>query len=681
MAATRAQLPISTVDISISSSTGRTIEVKAGGDLQAAIDSARPGDTILLQAGATFTGNFTLPNKGSGTDYITIKSAGPLPTAGERVDEGDFGTMPTLVAKGTGPALSTEPGAHHYRIIGVEITSQPGVTKMSSLVELGDGGSAQNTVAEQPHHLILDRVYVHGTETLDIKRGIALNSSDTAIINSNISEIHSKAADSQAIGGWNGTGNYLIKNNFLEAAGENVMFGGADPHIPNALPRDIQIIGNDFYKPLDWEGKWLVKNMLELKLGERVLIEDNHFQNNWADAQNGFAVVLKSVNQDGSASWSELSDVTFRGNTITNSPGGINIAAQPEDFNAVPASRITIEDNVFENIGGDGNGRIIQLLGYGAPLKDIIIENNVGSHTAGTGGAALFFDGEATQNLVFRDNIMTHGQSGVAGSSSSEGASTISSYAPGAVFTGNVLVGAQSSKYGNYSSSNSFPTSYDMPDAPSSGGGSSGPSPAPTTPKPPTPAPTTPQNHAPTANPDSGAAGENETKLFNVLANDLDVDKGDSKTLKSLSGIQVSSPNSSIGGIDASDAFSISNGQIKFTPGTLFDKLAANETATISVTYRYEDNFKESASSTLTLKITGANEATSSPSTPSTPTPSTPTPNTPTPNTPTPTTPEPTKSPAGTAASDVLNGTAGSEVDQWLERRRQDLWQQWQRHT
>src|ERR1044072_9009219 len=37
-----------------------TITVNAGGDLQAAINAAQPGDTILLQAGAVFTGNYKL---------------------------------------------------------------------------------------------------------------------------------------------------------------------------------------------------------------------------------------------------------------------------------------------------------------------------------------------------------------------------------------------------------------------------------------------------------------------------------------------------------------------------------------------------------------------------------------------------------------------------------------------
>ena len=45
--------------------------VPAGGNLQAAINAANPGDTITLQAGATFTGSFTLPTK-SGSSYIYI---------------------------------------------------------------------------------------------------------------------------------------------------------------------------------------------------------------------------------------------------------------------------------------------------------------------------------------------------------------------------------------------------------------------------------------------------------------------------------------------------------------------------------------------------------------------------------------------------------------------------------
>ena len=38
-----------------------TVTVKTGGDLQRALDTARPGDEIVLEAGASFVGNFVLP--------------------------------------------------------------------------------------------------------------------------------------------------------------------------------------------------------------------------------------------------------------------------------------------------------------------------------------------------------------------------------------------------------------------------------------------------------------------------------------------------------------------------------------------------------------------------------------------------------------------------------------------
>src|SRR5207244_1796422 len=82
-----------------------------------------------------------------------------------------------------------------------------------------------------------------------------------------------------------------------------VMFGGADPAIPNLIPSDIEIRRNYFFKPLAWRasGAWTVKNLLELKLGRRVLIQGNIFENSWAAAQAGFAIVIWSVNQGGGA--------------------------------------------------------------------------------------------------------------------------------------------------------------------------------------------------------------------------------------------------------------------------------------------------------------------------------------------------------------------------------------------
>src|SRR5262245_60352643 len=79
--------PQALVDTTYVPPTGRVIAVPAGGDFQAALNDARSGDAIALEAGATYTGNFTLPNK-SGADWITIRTSAPdsrLPPEGARI--------------------------------------------------------------------------------------------------------------------------------------------------------------------------------------------------------------------------------------------------------------------------------------------------------------------------------------------------------------------------------------------------------------------------------------------------------------------------------------------------------------------------------------------------------------------------------------------------------------------
>ena len=149
-----------------------------------------------------------------------------------------------------------------------------------------------------------------------------MNGRDIAVINSYLSDFKEVGADSQAISGWNGPGPFKIENNYLEAAGENVMFGGADPAVHGLVPSDIEIVRNHFAKPLRWkmdhpsyEGTpWAVKNLFELKNARRVLVEGNLLEHNWPHAQNGFAILFTPRNQDGRAPWSVVEDVTFRNN-------------------------------------------------------------------------------------------------------------------------------------------------------------------------------------------------------------------------------------------------------------------------------------------------------------------------------------------------------------------------------
>src|SRR2546425_3466412 len=80
------ELPRVYLDTTYALPTGPTITVPPGGDFQAALNSAQPGSVIVLTAGATYAGNFTLPNKtGTGWIYIQSSALSSLPAPGTRV--------------------------------------------------------------------------------------------------------------------------------------------------------------------------------------------------------------------------------------------------------------------------------------------------------------------------------------------------------------------------------------------------------------------------------------------------------------------------------------------------------------------------------------------------------------------------------------------------------------------
>lgn len=426
-----------------------TRSVPAGGDLQAALDAAQPGDTILLQPGATYVGNFVLPEK-PGSAFITIRSAAPdtlLPPDGTRITPAHAAYLPKLRSPNTMAVLSTAPRAHHYRLQFLEF--QANALGMGDIIRLGDGSSAQSSLDQVPHTLIVDRVYIHGDPVQGQKRGIALNSASTQILNSYISEIKAAGQDSQAICGWNGPGPYLIANNYLEAAGENVMFGGADPYIPDLVPSDIVVVRNHLFKPLSWRGSaWTVKNLFELKNAQRVLVDGNLMENTWLAAQTGYAILLKSVNQDGRAPWSVVQDVTITNNVVRHVSSAINILGRQPQYPAVVANNIVIRNNFFDDVSGakyGGSGRFVVI--NGAP--DVTIDHNT---VINDGSTTVIGDGDPSPRFVFTNNVIRDNAWGIHGSGAGEGNGAISMYFSDGQFAGNVIVGAQSWLYpsGNY---------------------------------------------------------------------------------------------------------------------------------------------------------------------------------------------------------------------------------------
>jgi hypothetical protein len=226
--------------------------VRAGDNLQAALNAARPGDELRLAPDATFSGNFVLPVT-TGSGVITIRTDLPdasLPGPNQRVTPAAAGRFAKIVSPNTAAALRTAPGAHHWTVKCVEFPANK--DGYGDIIQIGDGSAAQSQAAQVPYEIVLDRVYVHGHPLYGQKRGIALNGRTVTIRNSYVADIKSVGFDAQAIAGWNGPGPFSIENNYLEASGEVFLLGGADPAIPNLVSQDVSVRYNHMSRPMSW---------------------------------------------------------------------------------------------------------------------------------------------------------------------------------------------------------------------------------------------------------------------------------------------------------------------------------------------------------------------------------------------------------------------------------------------
>jgi hypothetical protein len=385
-----AELPRIYVESSLRTTpaSGRVLSAAAGEDISKALAKASCGDTVQLQAGATF-GALLLPQKNcDDSHWIIVRTSAPdskLPPEGTRLTPCSAGVSslpgrPDLKCKstenvlakiefsgkgGSGP-VTFAPGANHYRLIGLEITrASPGVC-VYNLIEFK--GAAD--------HIVFDRMWIHGTAQDETTRGIFLGSSRyLAVVDSFFTDFHCVAktgacTDSQAIvGGLRdlSMGPYKIVNNFLEAAGENILFGGG---AATMAPADIEIRHNYFFKPLTWlkdqagfvggrDGSpFIVKNLFELKNAQRVLFEGNVLEHSWGGfSQTGFGILLTPRNQPrGIESLCPnciVTDVTIRLCKITDVASGFQIAIPVDGPGRVAAKdggRYSIHDVVLDNL-------------------------------------------------------------------------------------------------------------------------------------------------------------------------------------------------------------------------------------------------------------------------------------------------------------------------------------------
>jgi len=387
-------------------SPGKQVRVTAKADLSAALEEAKCGDTLLLPAGASFEVK-ELPRKNCDDQhYITIRTDTPdskLPPEGTRISPAWAGVAslsgrPPFAQPSGGPAklmaalVVKKPSGvvvgDHTRFIGIEWTSDPNMN-IGRLVS-----------AEGADHIIFDRNWIHPAEGAEVGKGIVLNQGPRAIavINSYISGLacvarSGKCTDASAIGGGNGNtlaGTFKIVNNYLEASGENVFFGGAASTV---TPTDIEIRRNHLFKPLIWKegapgytpapsgNPYIVKNNFELKNAQRVLFEANLLENCWGGfSQTGFSILLTPKNQSNRCPKCQVTDVTLRFSRIRNVGGVFAIAnvLSKEGGATSDGGRYSIHDIIADAVHDKdykGPGVFLKMLSVAPPVHDLEMDH------------------------------------------------------------------------------------------------------------------------------------------------------------------------------------------------------------------------------------------------------------------------------------------------------------------
>lgn len=390
-------------------SPGKQIRIAANADLAEAVKDAKCGDTLLLPSGATYEVRDLPKKKCDDQHYITIRTDIPdskLPPEGSRISPAWAGIAslpgrPPFAQPAGGVAkllaiIMVKPNGgvvvgDHVRFIGIEWTTPP------------NDHTSRMIYTDHDDHVIFDRNYMHAGEGSEVGHGVGmvLGSHNIAVINSYISGLNCIArkgacTDATALGGAHSDepfGTFKIYNNFLEASGENIMFGGG-PSENN--PTDIEIRRNHLFRPMIWkEGEpgytpspqgtpYIVKNHLELKSAIRVLIEGNIMENCWGGfTQTGFSLVLAPVSQASHCPKCRVNDVTVRYNRVHNVAGVLTIAtkhAAERKGGGLPADggRMSVHDLIADDVHDrdyKGGGGFLKYMDTEVKIHDIQIDH------------------------------------------------------------------------------------------------------------------------------------------------------------------------------------------------------------------------------------------------------------------------------------------------------------------
>lgn len=432
---------------------GSTFTVNAGGNIQAAINSAAAADgnlthQVVINAGSTFTTNLVFPAKSgpnpSGSGWIIVRTSNlaGISAEGKRILPAvHAAAMPKIQIPSDNFGAVTNPGAHHYRFIGLEVIRTGGAAN-GSVFQIW--GSAQATLASIPTNIVLDRVILR--TTVDTNKVLSIQGgAGNAVIDSHIENNTTTSGDSFGLWFFNGPGPVKAVNNYVHATGSAVFFGAAC-YVSGYTAQDIEFRRNRIRTPLtSMNGK----NVLEFKQGLRVWIAGNIFEDGNVTGQP-YNMVL-TPQDEGSCGLPNVDDIIIEYNLLRRLRSAFTFSGQGFGQTGQHMRRVALRHNFLDDVGltYGGNGHQAS---YNNGTDQVTVDHNTIRNAAGNG--VRFEGGGSNTNWVHTNNIIRNDVVSAAGGGT--GTNALNTHTTGRVFSKNVLVGAVATYTGSDLTNNFF---------------------------------------------------------------------------------------------------------------------------------------------------------------------------------------------------------------------------------
>jgi hypothetical protein len=397
---------------------GHVYRCAVGDNVQAALDNARTTGGVLLLAVGVHLVNLRVRADPAARPVLITSDTASLPDEGQRMTR-DYleGLAQLKSANNLDPTLRYDCASSGVHLTGVAFLP---MQYDRTVIDFGTDG--MNTVDEQPHDVVFDRLLMLGDPVRGQHRGIMAHCRAFSLLNSSLLDFHEQGRDSQALAAWNGGQDLVIRNCHLEAGAENVLFGGANARTPEMNPCRILFEDNLFSKNPAWvsgmEYKPSIKCLFEVKNASQLTLRRNIFEHCWAaDWSSGVAVQLKSNSND-EEPFQTMKDVLVENNIIRKCGEPFSIVGKFKGGEAAGlGSNIVIRNNLCYDVDTDvwqGKSTLTQISNF--PDGLVFDHNTCVGNT--WGAVEYWFDQPLKgQGFTLTNSAFWHGGYGMKGAS------------------------------------------------------------------------------------------------------------------------------------------------------------------------------------------------------------------------------------------------------------------------